>query len=259
MVVTILVTFCLTISAFFGFLSYLWARELQAIRSAKTITIQELEQRSQTMADRVGSRGSFCDRVELKGVLRSANPLTAEFSQRPCVYYRSTVAEEYENERTQHVSFEDGRWKSEPERTHRTLSENEMHIDFYLQDSTGQIKICPNRAQFDGIEVVNRLEPLPDGDRVAFDEIHRGRMVGYRYRERIVPIGVKGYVLGEVGDRAGELQISAPQNINESFIITTKSEEELIKTKEEFYKGTEVAALFFFVAAVAIVICSFFV
>ncbi|HEQ71669.1 MAG TPA: E3 ubiquitin ligase, partial [Spirochaetia bacterium] len=55
------------------------------------------------------------------------------------------------------------------------------------------------------------------------------RTLGYRYEEEAIPVGKNLYVLGEAVDAGGELAIQKPADKKAKFIISVKSEEELVR------------------------------
>ena len=55
-----------------------------------------------------------------------------------------------------------------------------------------------------------------------------GRTIGYHTRESLLPIDRRVYVLGEAVDSADGLAIQAPGERGKQFIVSTRSEEELV-------------------------------
>ena len=55
-----------------------------------------------------------------------------------------------------------------------------------------------------------------------------GRTIGYHTTERLLPVDRRIYVLGESVDSADGLTIQAPSERGKRFIISTRSEEELV-------------------------------
>jgi hypothetical protein len=58
--------------------------------------------------------------------------------------------------------------------------------------------------------------------------LERRRTLGYRYQEWIVPINRQVYVLGQATDSRGELCLERPTEGGKPFIISLKSEEQLV-------------------------------
>ncbi|MCW8966565.1 MAG: E3 ubiquitin ligase family protein, partial [Candidatus Pacearchaeota archaeon] len=55
------------------------------------------------------------------------------------------------------------------------------------------------------------------------------RTIGYEYEESIIPVERDIYILGEAADSSGEVQIQKPSDKKMKYIISIKSEEELMR------------------------------
>ena len=69
------------------------------------------------------------------------------------------------------------------------------------------------------------------------------KILGYEYTERILPLDRKAYVIGLASDSTGELMIQQPAEKGKPFIITLKSEEELVKGTESTIKIMMISAI----------------
>ena len=92
--------------------------------------------------------------VELKGQLRCQQPLSAEFSLKPCVYYRALTEREY-----QHTS-RDSSGNSRRERRFETVQSNVRHALCAIEDASGWVTLNFEGANVEGIETVKRYEPV---------------------------------------------------------------------------------------------------
>ncbi len=70
--------------------------QVRAIKFIQTSTVAELQNVSQAIENELGPGGFFKEKVQVKGVIHSNTPITAELSERPCVYARIQILEEYE-------------------------------------------------------------------------------------------------------------------------------------------------------------------
>jgi len=86
-------------------------------------------------------------------------------------------------------------------------------------------------AKIDSVESYNRFEADPPSG-FSYSYGADSKTLGYSYKEKIIPQGAKLYVLGEVSDRRGKLSIVKPSEKGKHFIVSTKSEEELVKSAE---------------------------
>ena len=58
------------------------------------------------------------------------------------------------------------------------------------------------------------------------------RLLGYRIKESILPVGGDIYALGEVRDGTGGLTLNDPSDKEKPFLLSVKSEEELLQRYE---------------------------
>jgi hypothetical protein len=169
--------------------------------------------------------------VSLTGNSRAERELLSEHSQTPCVYYESSVIREYERtERTAGSRNRPGRTRRS--RTSETISSNSGSVPFFIEDESGKVRVVPDGAEFDAREVLNRFDPSADaGPSVSIGGFNMNlgtgsRTLGYRYKESIIPVDDRVFVLGVV-DESG--QISRPGNgrENASLIVSYRDEASL--------------------------------
>ncbi|MBI4318194.1 MAG: E3 ubiquitin ligase family protein [Chloroflexi bacterium] len=212
--------------------------KLQAIASTETSTVQELSSLASSVNNELQSIGQaggtgFRQMAELKGVIRSDSPLTSEVANQPCVYYKMEVRREYEESQ-----YDSEKGRHETRRTSETLSNNSQHVPFWLEDATGRILVQPAGAQIDAQKVVDRFEPAQAiGGTISFGAFSlaiggggAGRTLGYRFEESILPLDRAVYLLGEASTSSGSLAIQKPLDKGKRFIISVKSEEELMRS-----------------------------
>ena len=184
-----------------------------------------------TKAEMIG--GPFIMPCELKGRIDTPSPLTAPFSRKKGIWVHSLT----ERQR-QYVD-----WVTNPNTKKRrkilrqvweTVSDETNSVDFYVKDESGRIRVSPQGAELIGkIEVFDNYEQEPG----------RGeeRILGHRRREWIIPTGVPVYVLGVVSDVAGDLIMRRSGDDEKEFIISLKSERELVKQLGSTVQGWRVA------------------
>jgi hypothetical protein len=158
--------------------------------------------------------------VELKGPLRCQAPLTSEFAQQPCVWYRALT--EREVERT--TTGSDG--KRETRREFETESDVVRFAPVVLEDATGTVPIDFEGAKVEGEQVHRRHESAGVGTTLVAGLLGAGTL-GHRYTEWIIAADTPVYILGtaladgRVGQSTGKKQ---------PFVISIKSEEERTKS-----------------------------
>ena len=79
------------------------------------------------------------------------------------------------------------------------------------------------------------------------------RTLGYQFTERILPLNRRLYVLGAASDSSGELVIQKPREKGQ-FIISLKSEEELLKSSKSGMTWSLVGSIACFVIGIGCII-----
>lgn len=160
--------------------------------------------------------------VELKGVLRCEQLLTAEFSQRPCLYALSVIEREYERYTT------DSQGRQQRERSRETVQSNARNARSAIADDSGQVGIDFTGATVEAIEVMRRYESGGGSiGSLVGSLIGAGGTLGHYYIESIIPPDTPGYVLGTVLP-GGVVGLAADKK--NPFVISHKSEEERVKS-----------------------------
>jgi len=217
-------------------------RKLREIAGTETSTVQGLLDAAKYVAERLGEAGSFSQMAELKGTIRCDSPLTSEIAGQSCAYYQMRVTREYEEEYWEN----DDRHGTRVRRTRRgseQVAGNSQMVPFWLEDATGRILVNPEHAEIDTVKVVDRFEPAHDSGghgvlRLGGFHLEVGiplsgrRTLGYHFEERVLPLDRRVYILGEVHDAPGQLVVERPKERGRSFIISLKSEEDLIRSTE---------------------------
>ncbi len=223
------------------------------MRATETSTAADLAALASDVAKEIGP-GSFTRVVELKGTAEAAPgspPLVAEMSGTPCVYCRAVATREYE-ERYEEVD-KDGNRRSGTRRGSETVSSNERRAPFALRDGTGAVEIDLEGASVEAERTLSRFEPGEGRGAFSLGSFNLDlaslaraaggrRTVGYRFEEWAIPIGRRLYVLGEADDSGGRLRVRKPGSKGARFIVSVKSEEELVKAATGLATGLTVAA-----------------
>ena len=197
------------------------------VRYHETVKIQDELEIYKSVAAGVGAGNYSGKIVELKGLCISKSPLKAEHSGTPVVYYNATVERKYEVTEQQRDS--DGNYRTVTSTRSDTVSSNTRSIKFYLNDGSGeQVMIDPEGASIDSISTYDNFEAnAPEGFNIG-GFLAGSRTLGYQYRESSIPINSQLYILGELSDRRGEICVIKPSKEGENFIISTKSEEQIV-------------------------------
>jgi len=251
--------------------------KLLEIKYVKTSKARELTELAKEVGASVGQTGAFNQLIELKGIVRSENPLTSEIAKKPCVKFVSTVTREYE-ETYYETDPETKKRVRKTRRVPEALTDRSEEISFFVEDDTGRIKVAPSGAEIDMLEVVDRYETeeteiaqasAKAQPAIAFDKIRdkfaqdseesvSRQIIGYLYNESILPVDTQVYVIGEASDKSGELQIQNPGESGKPFIVSTKSEEDVVKSKEGQIIALLVFAIISAVAGIGLIVASIF-
>lgn len=204
-----------------GFLLFLslrnQKRKLFSVQRARSMTAAEVQETAGAVAAEIGG-GSWRDYVKLWGEVTVDQPLLSDQKQKPCVHYQSTVSQVYETKNDEGDLIK----KS------KTVSSNQETIQFWLRDRTGKIRVDPDGAAIETIEIMDEFRPE-----------RSGTTLGYRYVESVLPVGREVLVVGAVSDLTGEVIIGQPVQSDHHYIISLKNEEMLTHTSSRNVKTNQ--------------------
>jgi hypothetical protein len=184
-------------------------------RVSKELAVMQATETS-TAADIAGKGAGTL--VELKGALRCQAPLTSEFAQQACIYYRAMTEREYEE------VTRDSEGRTKTERRYQTMQDNTRHAPCVLEDATGAVSLSFEGATVEAVEVVKRYEAGSGVGLIGSLLNVSGSTLGYRYTEWLLAPDATAYVLGTV--QADGSIGAAKKN---PFVISHKSEEQRVK------------------------------
>jgi hypothetical protein len=236
-------------------------RKIYQMQSVQTSTAAQLEETRSQM------KGSFIQRAELKGKSECDSPLVSEFTGTPCVAYSIRLERQYEETRWETDSK--GNRSQRTQRGSEVLSTNERRAPFHLRDSTGRIKVVPDGAELHMEKSLSKFEnSFPEGRvtigsfalNLAQAALGAGRhTIGFKYEEKLIPLGRDLYVLGEASDESGELSIRRSSSKGEKFIISLESEEQLVASAGKAAAGLLAGAIASGAIGVTLLILGFFI
>lgn len=186
--------------------------------------------------------------VEVKGTLRVRSPLTAEFSQQPCAYFKAEI----EREEVYYERDSNGRDERKTRRT--TVYTNMKYGQCLIEDQSGRVGIDFDGATVEAVQTVNEPTAAPS--------ISSGLIGGvlsalsntnstFTRKESILAPDIPVYVLGEV-QQGGLVGKPAGGSKNKTFVISHKSEEERTKSLTSTTRWLLAIAIALFALAVGL-------
>jgi flagellar basal body-associated protein FliL len=162
--------------------------------------------------------------VEVAGTLRVRTPLTAEFSQKPCAYFKAEIERE-------EVYYErDSQGREERRTRTTTVYTNMKYGQCLIEDASGRVGIDFDGADVEAIQTVNEPTAAPGQGNTS--GIIGGVLSAlantnstYTRKESILPADIPVFVLGEVRE-GGLIGKPAKGSKNKIFVISHKSKEE---------------------------------
>ncbi len=216
--------------------------QLRQLRAAERSTTRELAAYAESVSQALVEAGHYSQIAEVSGIVKCDTPLISEVAKQPCVYYDARVSREYEESR-----YRETRRRRRQGRTRRgseTVANNTQRVPFWVEDAAGRIHVDPSGAEIEPVQIADRFEPAaPTGGGGSLTigsfsitlpslsttpEAGR-RTIGYRFRERAIPLDRRVYVLGEVTDASGTLTIQKPSQKGR-FVISLRSKEEIVRS-----------------------------
>jgi hypothetical protein len=194
----------------------------------------------------------------VKGKIRCDTPLHSELSKTPCVYYRMSVTRE--TRETYDSTDAQGKVETKTRTLREVVASNQRSVNFYLNDGTGEIRVEPNTAEFIGEQVLSRYEAAVPNAPVASLQWGnfqltlpqtQNQVLGYALEETVIPLNSELYVIGSVSEQAGELVLNKGK---EQFLISVKSDSELLQQRQNNAKWSLIIAAILAVAAVLVFI-----
>lgn len=168
--------------------------------------------------------------VEVKGMAVPANAVTqARFSNCPCVYFHS-LEQEHIREVSRSYSSSRGRGGTRVRRYYRTVGEFKSNTLFFLEDGSGAVQIDPVNAEVECEQVFNTYVPTGAGGGFFGNMFapYGPTIIGVVRKEWAIKPNQNIYVIGTLFKRGDSAMIGSDPGNDNTFLISTKSEEEII-------------------------------
>lgn len=242
-----------------GYLTVFYRKKLAAetleIQSQDTKTIPEVREALEAMAS---IDPNYREMVEVKGFAQAEQPVTTPYTGEQVAFYIAKTVQLSETTETYRDS--EGNRRTRTVKHTDTLCEEESNVPLLLKDQNGdEIVIETNgvASKLDLQKTCDRMDSAYNGynnrsynNYRRFDIRNQGnyRILGYKKIEETFRLNAPLYALGEAYMRDGRIYLGPPKSADMPFIVTSKSEEQLVQGK----KNSQNLALFGGIACVVI-------
>lgn len=232
--------------------------DIMEIQYMETSTIDELETMFAQM-DESGLGSDYRQYVELKGPAFVNQPVTTPFSNQSVAYCESRlqqVTEEKERYRDSKGNYHDRINKRE-----HTISNEKSGEAIYLRDSASGTQILldlsASGCKLDIPTTYDRFEPKNNLHNHRFFHSfsynsNDASTLGFRMNEKTIKVNQMLYVIGEAFKTGDQIMIGRPMDSKKPFIISTKSEDDLVNHGK---RNAQIALLGGIAAIVAGIVC----
>ena len=209
------------------------------IKYMKTKSISELKDMFKQMESN-GLGNEYREFVELKGKITSDNLVETPFSNRQVAYCNSEliqVTEVKEEYRDSHGNYQTRTNKQETTISSEQSSEYIDITDNNFNESVS-LDINGTGCKLDIPKTFDRFEPKTNLNNYRyFNSFSWNRFgaetLGFRMTEKTIENNQNLYVIGEAYKVGDKIHIGKPQDNKKPFIVTTKSEEDLINKSNQ--------------------------
>lgn len=222
------------------------AGDLLEIQFQETKSIPEVKEALEAMAD---IDPNYRELVEVKGTAACDNPPTTPYSGKQVAFYTAVTYKVSEETRQERDS--EGNVRTRTVKHEDKLSEEESGEPLLLADANGNRVVIDTNGAADKLDLLKTTDRFQNADqynsnmymnpRRRYREYTLSygagyRLLGYKQVEKTIPLLSRLYVLGEAYMENGQIYIGRPRDNSKPFIVTTKSEEELVKNKQTAVK-----------------------
>lgn len=209
------------------------------IKYMKTKTVAELKEMFDQM-DASGLGNDYREFVELKGAIVSDNLVETPFSNRKVPYCESKLIQVTETREQYRDS--NGNMQTRVRKHENTISDEKSAQDILLSDNSSNepvvVEINAVGCNSDIQKSFDRFEPKVNLSNYRYFNSFSwnkfgAETLGFKMIEKTIEINQNLYVIGEAFKVGDKIHIGKPQDSKKPFIITTKSEEDLINSSNQ--------------------------
>lgn len=200
--------------------------------------------------------------VEIKGKVKSDKLFEAPFSNTQVAYCESTLSQVTESK--EQYRDNNGNMRTKTTKHENIISNEKTSQEILLYDETSQqsgiLEISATGCKLDIPKTFDRFEPKNNlSNYKYFDSFSMNRYntdtLGFKMTEKTIQKDQNLYVIGEAFRVGNDIHIGKPSNNKKPFIVTTKSEEDLVNNSNQ----TAMSALIGGIIAIIVGIGMFFI
>lgn len=225
--------------------------KVREIKYMETTSVKDLLDMFNSMQEE-GMGDHLRHYVELKGSVVCSQPIHTPFSERDVAFCASKLSAV--SQREEHYQDEDGNMRVRMRRDEDVLTSETSADELNFKDSSSDISVVldiKNGCSFDIPETLDRFEHTGNLSHYAyfrhFPTHSRANLLGYRMQEKTIALDQPLYVLGEAYEESGSIHIGKPAEKGKAFVVSTKSEDQMVGK----YESQAKMALFCGMAAIA--------
>lgn len=235
------------------------------IQAQPTKTFEEVKEALEAMQE---YNPNYRELVEVKGFASTNETVKTPYTNKQVAFYTAETVQV--SETTEEYRDSDGNRRLRTTKHEDRMSAEESSAELLLKDKEGnEIVIETNGVanKLDLIKTHDRLETAnPYGGAYMNDPFRRytrynvpsygtgHRIIGYKQVEKTLPLGGALYVLGEAYMLANRIWIGPPKDKKQPFIVTTKSEEQMLKETQSSQTTSTVGGIICAVLGLALFI-----
>ncbi|MBR6100948.1 MAG: hypothetical protein IKP95_00805 [Ruminococcus sp.] len=209
------------------------------IQAQPTKTYEEIKEALEAMQD---YDPNYRELVEFKGIASTNGNVVTPYSNTRVAFY---VAENYQvSENSEEYRDANGNKRIRTNRSEQKMGEEVSNAELLVKDPAGneiviETKGIENKLEldksYDVLDRSNTGNPAPARS-FGFGGVRANgtghRIIGYKLIEKTFALNTALYVLGEAYMMSNRIYIGPPKNGKDPFIVTSKSEEQLLKSKK---------------------------
>ena len=209
------------------------------IKFMQTKTISELNNMFSQM-EQNGLGNEYREFVELKGNIVSDSLIETPFSNRKVAYCNSSVSQVTETK--EQYRDNDGNTRTRIVKHETNISNEQSSQNISLVDASSNepviLEINSSGCNLDIPKTFDRFEPKNNlGSYSYFNNFSWNRFgaetLGFKMTEETIEENQNLYVIGEAYKVGNKIHIGKPNDSKKPFIVTTKSEEEIVNNSDQ--------------------------